>query len=663
MTEPRKPAGAARKTPAARRTPAPRAAVATTPRAMPGDGLLRVVVEDVRPRVDDGAARRQAYGRRDPSRCPPTSSPTGTCTWAPCCATGQAARRTGTRPPWRPRGNDVWQAALRRSSAPASTSTRWKPGSIASRRGATSSRGRRRPGRMSPASCSRARRWCATRARTGRRPDAGMACRACRTPSRARRRRRSASQPRSTPSWRPRWPALPDRTRSRDLRPRPAGLGGSRASPVRRLVRVVPALGGHRSDAQRDARARRRRACPHIAAMGFDVVYLPPVHPIGRAHRKGPNNALARRPRRPREPVGDRRGRGRAQGRRSRPRHARRLRPLRGGRGQRTASRSRSTWRSSARRTIPTCASIPDWFRHRPDGTIKYAENPPKKYQDIYPVRLRVRRLARALGRAARGRPVLDRARRARSSASTTRTRSRSAFWDWLIAEVQREHPGRHLPRRGVHAAEGDAAPRQGRVHAVVLATSPGATRRHELTEYFTELTQTDVREYMRPNLFANTPGHPARVPAGRRAGGVPGRGWSSRRRSGRRYGIYGPPFELCDGARRAGHRGVPATRRSTRSGVWDHDRPGHIRDLITRVNRARREHPALQYDHRLRFHPIDNDAAALLLEDARRTARTPSWSVVNLDPHHVQHGWVRRCRSTSWASPTDEPYRGRTTC
>ncbi len=131
----------------------------------------------------------------------------------------------------------------------------------------------------------------------------------------------------------------------------------------------------------RDCEAR----LPYVAQMGFDVLYLPPIHPIGRERRKGRNNALATDGRGRRQPLGDRRCRRRPQGDPSAARHARRLSPAGRRARARSGSKSRSTSRSSARPTIRTCATHPRGFAGGPDGTVQYAENPPKKYQDIYP--------------------------------------------------------------------------------------------------------------------------------------------------------------------------------------------------------------------------------------------------------------------------------------
>ena len=152
---------------------------------------------------------------------------------------------------------------------------------------------------------------------------------------------------------------------------------------------------------------------PDIRQMGFDVLYFPPIHPIGMKHRKGRNNTPTRGARRSRQPLRDRQRRRAGTTRSIRSSARSTISAASSRRRASTASRSRSTSRSSARRTIRGCATIPDWFRWRPDGTIKYAENPPKKYQDIVNVDFYGGDPRRALDRAARHRAVLGRRGRA----------------------------------------------------------------------------------------------------------------------------------------------------------------------------------------------------------------------------------------------------------
>jgi starch synthase (maltosyl-transferring) len=163
---------------------------------------------------------------------------------------------------------------------------------------------------------------------------------------------------------------------------------------------------------------------------------------------------------------------------------------------------------------------------------------------------------------------------------------------------------------------------------------------KEELTAYFTELTQTEVREYMRPNLFANTPDIlPEFLQYGGRAGFQVRLVLAAT--LGASYGIYGPPFEECEG--RAHHRGSEEYLDSEKYQLrhWDWDRPSVFREFITRVNQVRRENPALHFDHRLRFYPSDNPHLLFYGKTTPDLANV-ILVVVNLDPHHAQSGWVR---------------------
>ena len=174
-------------------------------------------------------------------------------------------------------------------------------------------------------------------------------------------------------------------------------------------------------------RARSRTAAerlPAIAEMGFDVVYLPPIHPIGARQPQGPEQHARPRARRPRLAVGDRLGGRRARRHPPRPRHLRGLRRLRRAGPASSAWRSPSTSRCSAAPDHPWVTEHPEWFTTRADGTIAYAENPPKKYQDIYPINFD-NDPEGIYAEVPAGRPALDRATASGSSASTTRTPSR----------------------------------------------------------------------------------------------------------------------------------------------------------------------------------------------------------------------------------------------
>ena len=372
-----------------------------------------------------------------------------------------------------------------------------------------------------------------------------------------------------------------------------------------------------------------------VATMGFDVVYLPPIHPIGRTHRKGPNNTLTAGPNDPGSPWAI----GAAEGGHTAV-HADlgTIEDL-----DRFIARARSLNIEVALDLAYQCSpdhpyvkEHPEWFRHRPDGTIKYAENPPKKYQDIYPFDFECDAF-QALWDELKSIVLFWIDHGVRIFRVDNPHTKPFPFWEWMLADVRRQHPGI------IFLSEAFTRPKVMR-RLAKLGYSQSYTyftwrnTKAEITDYFTELTQTDAREFMRPNLFANTPdilheylqrgGRPAFEVRVILAGTL-----------GATYGIYSG-FELCE------HRAVPGTEEYLNSEKyqyrqWDWTRPGNIIPLVTRVNRVRRENPALQSDWSLRFHHTDN---AQIIAYSKRTPDLSNivLTVVNLDPFNMQHGWVQ---------------------
>jgi starch synthase (maltosyl-transferring) len=386
-----------------------------------------------------------------------------------------------------------------------------------------------------------------------------------------------------------------------------------------------------RSATLREAAAR----LPDVAAMGFDVVYLPPIHPIGVTHRKGPNNALVAAPGDPGSPWAI----GAAVGGHTAVEPA--LGTLadfdafvRVARAHRLEVALDLAFQCSP--DHPWVREHPEWFPRRPDGTIRCAENPPHTFEDIYFFDFESAAW-RALWDALRDVVLFWVKRGVRILRVDNPHTKPFRFWEWLIADVQRVHPD------VIFLAEAFTRPK------IMRQLSKGGftqsytyfTWRHtkaELVEYFTELTQTDVREYLRPNLFANTPDvlHDYLQRGGRAAFQIR---LVLAATLGASYGIYGPPFELCEAD------AIPGTEEYRDSEkyqvrMWDRDRPGNIRDLVTRVNHARHEHRALQFDHRLRFHEVDDER---LLAYSKTTPDLASavLVVVNLDPHRAAEGWL----------------------
>ena len=373
-----------------------------------------------------------------------------------------------------------------------------------------------------------------------------------------------------------------------------------------------------------------------VAAMGFDVLYLPPIHPIGRAFRKGRNNDPVARPDDPGSPwaIGAAEGGHKA------------VHPELG-----TLEDFRHLVARAAEHGIEVALDIafqcsPDhphaqehreWFRQRPDGTIQYAENPPKKYQDIYPIDFETARWRELWDEL---KSVVDfwidqGIRIFRVDNPHTKP---FAFWEWLIAEVKAAHP------ETIFLAEAFTRPNVlYRLAKLGFTQSynyfPWRNNKEELTEFFTELTQSRVREFLGPNLWPNTPDI---LPEYLQYGGRPA--FVSRfilaATLGPSYGIYGPAFELCLNAPLAQGREEYLHSEKFEIRPWDVDRGGSLAGLIGRVNRIRRENAAFHSNDNLRFHHVDNDQ---LIAYTKSTADLSSQVlvVVNLDPHHVQSGFV----------------------
>ncbi len=387
-----------------------------------------------------------------------------------------------------------------------------------------------------------------------------------------------------------------------------------------------------RSGTLRDCIAR----LPYIASMGFDVLYLPPIHPIGSSNRKGANNALDADPVDPGSPwaIGSSAG-----GHKSVHRE---LGTLEDFRALVAAARDRGieialdlAFQCSP--DHPYAAAHPEWFLLRPDGTIQYAENPPKKYQDIYPFHFETPAW-QALWRELKG--VVDfwigeGVRIFRVDNPHTKP---FAFWEWLIGSVKARHP------EVIFLAEAFTRPKV--MHRLAkLGFTQSYTyfawrnTKPELVEYFTELAQAPAREYFRPNLWPNTPDILTEyLQFNGRAGFMVRLTLAAT--LGASYGIYGPAFELqANEPREPGSEEYLDSEKYQRR-VWDLERADSLAPFIARVNRIRRDNPALQSDRSLHFHAIDNEA---LIAYSKRSAagHNTLLCVVNLDPHHAQSGWL----------------------
>ncbi len=391
-----------------------------------------------------------------------------------------------------------------------------------------------------------------------------------------------------------------------------------------------PTPGRHGSFADVERRLR------YVAAMGFDVVYFPPIHPIGETHRKGKNNAPVAGPQDPGSPwaIGAAAGGHDA------------IHPALGTLEdfQHLLAYARTLNLEVALDLAFQCSpdhpyvrDHPEWFRRRPDGSIQFAENPPKKYEDIYPFDFETASWP-ALWEELRRVTEFWIAQGVRIFRVDNPHTKPFAFWQWLLGELGRAHPDVIL------LSEAFTRPNiMYRLAALGFSQSytyfAWRTTRRELTEYFTELTQSPLREYFRPNLWPNTPD----ILTAYLVDG--GRGAFMIRcvlaaTLGASYGIYGPAFELCEATPLAAGKEEYLNSEKYEIRHWDLDRAESLREMITRVNAIRRANPALQSDAGLRFHDIDNDQ--LLVYSKSTPARdNVVLVIVNLDPRWTQSGWT----------------------
>jgi starch synthase (maltosyl-transferring) len=376
---------------------------------------------------------------------------------------------------------------------------------------------------------------------------------------------------------------------------------------------------------------------PYIEELGFDVLYLPPVHPIGEVNRKGRNNS----PRATEGDAGSPWGIGSKEGGHTAVHHE-----------LGTIDDFRALVQAAKERKIEVALDIayqvapdhpwvtehPQWFKHRPDGTIRYAENPPKKYEDIYPIDFETKDY-RALWKA------LEDVIRFWVNNGVTVFRVDNphtkafAFWEKMITSVKADHP------EVLFLSEAFTRPRV-RYYLAKLGFSQSYTyftwrnTKQELADYLTELTTTEVKDYFRPNFWPNTPDilHESLQTGGRGA-------FASRYVLAAtlcsNIGIYGPAYEL--GVNTPRERGTEEYLDSEKYEikVWNLEAPQNLRGLISRVNRIRRENPALQLNETIRFHETQNDQL-LAYSKADREGGNVILMVVNLDPHNRQSGRVR---------------------
>ena len=372
----------------------------------------------------------------------------------------------------------------------------------------------------------------------------------------------------------------------------------------------------------------------YVAEMGFDVLYLPPIHPIGRTNRKGPNNSLEAGPDDPGVPwaIGGPEGGHTA------------IHPQLG-----TIEDFRKLRDRAAELGLeialdvafqcspdhPWVTEHPEWFAHRPDGTIQYAENPPKRYEDIYPLDFETSD-PEGLWEALRGVFEFWIAEGVKIFRVDNPHTKAFPFWEWVIGELKRQEPDL------IFLSEAFTRPK-----VMYRLAKLGFTQSYtyfawrntawELREYLTELTQGEPAEFFRPNFWPNTPDILTEyLQTGSRGAFVTRLVLAATLSSN--YGIYGPAFELMESTPR--HPGSEEYLDSEKYQIrhWELDRPDSLAPIIRRINEIRREHPALQRMDRLVFHPTDNEQ---LLCYSKQHGDDTILVVVNLDPTHTHSGWT----------------------
>jgi starch synthase (maltosyl-transferring) len=390
----------------------------------------------------------------------------------------------------------------------------------------------------------------------------------------------------------------------------------------------------------------------YVAAMGFDVLYLPPIHPIGTTERKGSNNNPKSSAGDPGSPwaIGSREGGHTA------------IHPELG-----TLADFRHLISRAGEHGIEIAMDIafqstpdhpyvrehPEWFLKRPDGSIQYAENPPKKYQDIYPFHFES---AAGAALSAELRAVVEYwiSQGIRIFRVDNPHTKPFAFWEGLIREIRRLRPD------VIFLAEAFTRPKvMYRLAKLGFTQSynyfPWRNSKRELVEYFTELGQEPVSDFFRSNLWPNTPDIlPEYLQFGGRGGFMVRLVLAAT--LGASYGIYGPAFELMDSRPREAGSEEYFDSEKYQLRHWNRDDPASLREFIARVNRIRRDNAPLQSDRGLRFHPIDNDNL-IAYSKTRDTDADSVLIVANVDPHHPQSGWLQ-LDLEALGLPVDGPFQ-----
>ncbi|NJL13394.1 MAG: alpha-1,4-glucan--maltose-1-phosphate maltosyltransferase [Microscillaceae bacterium] len=394
--------------------------------------------------------------------------------------------------------------------------------------------------------------------------------------------------------------------------------------------------------------AEAEKILPRIADLGFDTIYLPPIHPIGTDFRKGKNNTLSPTP----EDVGSPWAIGNVEG------GHKAIHPQLGTledfrhfvqKAKDLGLEIALDYALQCSPNHPYVKAYPQWFRWRPDGTVQYAENPPKKYQDILPINFETedwQNLWEELKSI-----LLFWVNQGVSIFRVDNPHTKSfVFWEWVIAEVKKQHP------EVLFLSEAFTRPKV--MHQLAkLGFSQSYTyytwrnTRQEITAYMQELTQGPGREYFRPNFWPNTPDiNPYPLQGGQENLFLIRYFMAATLSSN--YGIYGPVYEYMV------HQPYPNKEEYLDSEkyetkVWDWSIENRLTALMRKVNRARRSQPALQQTNHFHLCGVNNEAL-LAYYKHDEACQNHLLLIVNLDPYHTQVGGVRPPFEQLEASPGD---------
>jgi starch synthase (maltosyl-transferring) len=389
---------------------------------------------------------------------------------------------------------------------------------------------------------------------------------------------------------------------------------------------------------------------PEIARMGFDVLYLPPIHPIGEKNRKGKNNETVSKPNDVGSPwaIGSEEG-----GHLSVHPQLGTIKDL-----QALLHEAKKLGIEVAMDIALQCApdhpyvrKHPQWFKWLPDGSVQHAENPPKKYEDIIPFNFETEEWE-GLWNELKGVVLFWAGQGVRIFRVDNPHTKPFPFWEWLIRESKEQYPDL------IYLSEAFTRPKVMYELAKVGFTQSYTyftwrNTKPEFIDYITHLLNTEVREFFRPNFWPNTPDIlPEHLQFGGRPAFVMRLLLAATLSSN--YGIYGPAFELCE------NEAIPGKEEYLNSEkyeikLWDWNKPGNLKDLIARVNTIRKENVALQTTWNLHFYEVDNEYL-IFYGKANQDRSNIILVVINLDPAHVQSGWVK-VPLRELDIPEDQPY------